>query len=88
MTLGIGIAQGFATIGEMGFAGRMDYGVTGRVMAFASALCVAARGNQILVTTKVAAAVEPITETAAVEGLQLRGVARQFPVFSIGGLKA
>ena len=83
MTLGIGIAQGFATIGAIGFEGRWQYGAMGRVVGTAGALCGAAKTSEIFVTTKVAGAVEGFAETRQIDDLQVRGLARPLPVFSI-----
>ena len=52
----IGIAQGFATLGRIGFEGRYDYAAIGSVTNLASRLCAAADQDQILVTQRVHAA--------------------------------
>ena len=88
LTLGIGIAQGFATIGAMRIAGRMDYGAIGRVMGAGHALCSAAQNNRTLVTGKVASAVESIVEMTPVEGLQLGRLVRRFEVFEVVRLRS
>jgi len=44
--LGIGVAQGFATIGAIGFNGRLDYGAIGTVTNLAARLCSEAAGNE------------------------------------------
>jgi DNA-binding response OmpR family regulator len=87
MTLGIGIAQGFATIGAIGFAGRWDYAAMGRVMGLGSALCGAARTSGILVTTKVAGAVEALAVMAPADGIRISGSSRTIPAISVSGLK-
>ena len=58
LDLGVGIAQGYATIGAIGFEGRWDYGAIGTVTNLAARLCAEAQGGQILITSRVAAAVE------------------------------
>ena len=55
---GIGIAQGYATLGQIGFAERMDYTAIGTVTNVAARLCAEAKSGQILVGQRVAAAVE------------------------------
>ena len=45
----MGIAQGYATIGAIGFEGRWDYGAIGTVTNLAARLCGEAKGGQILV---------------------------------------
>ena len=52
LSLGIGIAQGYATIGAIGFEGRLDYGAVGAVTNLAARLCGEAKGGQILTNRK------------------------------------
>ena len=63
--MGIGIAQGFATLGAIGFEGRQDYGAIGTVTNLASRLCSEARGGQILVAQRVMAAIENLVSGRA-----------------------
>ena len=42
---GVGIAQGFATLGRIGFAGRFDYAAIGSVTNLAARLCGEAAGR-------------------------------------------
>ena len=51
--MGIGIAQGFATLGGIGFEGRIDYGAIGTVTNLASRLCGEAAGGEILLSQRV-----------------------------------
>ena len=50
---GVGIAQGYATLGRIGFEGRYDYTAIGSVVNLAARLCSAARSGQVLVTERV-----------------------------------
>ena len=52
LDIGIGIAQGFATIGAIGFEGRLDYGAVGTVTNLAARLCGEAKPGQILVSQR------------------------------------
>jgi len=52
---GVGVAQGYATIGRIGFADRFDYSAIGTVTNLAARLCDEARDGQILVTRRIAA---------------------------------
>src|SRR6476660_5670340 len=52
LAFGIGIAQGYATLGRIGFDGRHDYAAIGSVTNLASLLCDAALPWQILVTER------------------------------------
>src|SRR5262249_58971493 len=56
LSLGVGIADGYATIGAIGFEGRWDYGAIGTVTNLAARLCNEAKGGQVLVTSRVAGA--------------------------------
>ena len=47
--MGIGMAEGYATLGAIGFEGRWDYGAIGTVTNLAARLCGEARAGQILV---------------------------------------
>jgi adenylate cyclase len=56
--LGIGIAQGYATVGAIGFEGRIDYGAIGTVTNMANRLCDLAEPGNILVSQRVYTEVE------------------------------
>jgi class 3 adenylate cyclase len=88
LTLGVGIAQGYATIGAIGFEGRLDYGAIGTVTNLAARLCGEAAGGQILITSRVAAAVETMIEADDVGALTLKGLARPIPTWNVRGLKS
>ncbi len=85
--MGIGIAQGYATIGIVGFEGRQDYSAIGSVCNLASRLCGEARGGQILVTQRVEAFVADFANTELVGELSLKGFHRPVPTFSVLGLQ-
>jgi len=87
LSLGIGIDEGYATIGAIGFEGRWDYGAMGRVTSVASHLCSTAQGGQILVSARVTAAVEDLVEVQAVGALTFRGLAKPVPAFNVVALK-
>ena len=71
--LGVGIAQGFATIGGIGFEGRWDYGAIGTVTNLAARLCGEAKGGEILVSSRVAGAIEDMAELEDVGSSRSRG---------------
>jgi class 3 adenylate cyclase len=83
LDFGVGIAQGYATIGAIGFEGRWDYGAIGTVTNLAARLCGEAKAGQILIPSRVAAAVESFAETEEVGALTLRGLARPVPTLSV-----
>ncbi len=88
LALGIGIAQGYATIGAIGFEGRWDYGAIGTVTNLAARLCGEAKGNQILISLRVAGEVEDLIETEEVGPVTLKGFHKPVPAFSVLGMKA
>ena len=87
LALGVGIAQGYATIGAIGFEGRWDYGAIGTVTNTAARLCSEAKGGQILVSSRVAAAVEPLVDVEEVGSLALKGLRKPAPTFNVRGLR-
>jgi len=87
LALGVGIAQGYATIGAIGFEGRWDYGAIGTVTNLAARLCGEAKGGQVLVTSRVAAALEDLIECEEVGALPLKGLLKPVPTYSVVGLR-
>jgi adenylate cyclase len=88
LALGVGVAQGYATIGAIGFEGRLDYGAIGTVTNLAARLCAEAAGGQILVSARVATAVENLIEADDIGPLPLKGLARPVPIWSVRRLTA
>jgi class 3 adenylate cyclase len=88
LALGVGIAQGYATCGRIGFEGRYDYAAIGTVTNLAARLCSAAEPWQVLVTQKVNAAVEELAVTRPIGELTLRGFSRPVATFDVIGLDA
>ena len=85
--LGVGIAHGYATIGGIGFEGRRDYAAVGTVTNLAARLCGEAKAGEILVSPRVAAAIDDIAETEAVGELSLKGLVRPVATHNVIGLK-
>ena len=83
---GVGIAQGFATLGPIGFEGRFDYTAIGTVTNVASRLCAEAKDGQILVTQRVAAAIDQLAELQHLGDVALRGLSRPIAVLNVSGL--
>jgi len=80
---GFGIAQGFATIGTIGFAGRQDYGVIGAVNNLAARLCGEAAAGQILVSQRVFGRVEGKVVAEALGDFKLKGFHAPLPVYGV-----
>ena len=81
--LGIGIAQGFATLGRIGFEGRSDYSAIGSVTNLAARLCGEAKAWQVLVTDRVLAPVEDTTVSEIIGDWQPKGFSRSVRVHNI-----
>jgi class 3 adenylate cyclase len=84
---GVGIAQGFATLGQIGFEDRFDYSAIGTVVNTAARLSDAAADGQILVTSKVAGAVGHLAELTDMGALPIKGLSRPLAVSNIAALK-
>jgi class 3 adenylate cyclase len=83
LDFGIGIAQGYATIGAIGFEGRWDYGAIGTVTNLAARLCGEARPGQILVARRLYGAVEHLVDVEPVGELTLKGFAKPVTAFNV-----
>ncbi len=83
---GVGIANGYATLGAVGFEGRRDYGAVGPVTNLAARLCSEARAGQILISQRVYGRTEMHIEAEPVGDLSLKGLSRPVPAFNVIGL--
>ncbi|WP_029585828.1 adenylate/guanylate cyclase domain-containing protein [Bradyrhizobium sp. URHD0069] len=70
---GVGIALGYATLGQIGFEQRLEYAAIGSVTNLASRLCDEAKAGQIVVSRRVYGMVEPSVEAAPLDDLSLKG---------------
>jgi class 3 adenylate cyclase len=83
---GVGIAQGYATLGRVGFEGRYDYAAIGTVTNLAARLCDAAGDGQILVSERVLAAVEEFVAAEEMQALTPKGFLRPVIAHNVLGL--
>jgi adenylate cyclase len=88
LALGVGLTQGYATLGRVGFEARLDYTAVGSVTNLAARLCAEARPWQILLGQRVHAAVEEFVTSEPVGELTLRGFTRPVLAFNVLGLDA
>jgi len=86
LAFAVGIAQGYATLGRIGYAGRFDYAAIGSVTNLAARLCAEAVPWQILVTQRVNAAAEAQVVSRLVGELSLPGFSRPIRTFDVSGL--
>ena len=87
LSQGIGVAQGYATIGAIGFEGRWDYSAIGTVTNLAARLCGEAAGDQILISQRVHAGVEALVDVEPQQVLNLKGFHRPIVSYRVRGLK-
>src|SRR4051812_4572169 len=80
---GVGISQGYATLGQIGFAERMDYTAIGTVTNLAARLCGEARDGQILISSRVAGAVEDSGTLEQVDEVSLKGLSQAVVVYNV-----
>jgi class 3 adenylate cyclase len=87
LDFGVGIAQGYATLGMIGFEGRVDYAAIGPVTNLAARLCAEALGGQILISQRVYMALQELLEAEPLGQLSLKGFLQPVPVFNVRALK-
>jgi class 3 adenylate cyclase len=83
LDLGVGIAQGYATLGKIGFEGRFDYAAIGTVTNLASRLCDEAQAGQILISQRVHAAVEELVDVQSIGELNLKGLQKPATAYNV-----
>ncbi len=83
LALGIGIAQGVATIGAIGFEGRRDYAAIGNVTNLAARLCAEAGAGQILISSVVAGNIGEVARVQVVSDLVLKGFPEPVKCFEL-----
>ena len=88
LDFGVGIAQGYATIGAIGFEGRLDYGAIGTVTNLSSRLCGEAKPGQILISQRLLANVDRLVEVEPVGELTLKGFHRSITAHNILRLRS
>lgn len=85
---GAGIAEGYATIGTIGFKERLDYSAIGTVCNLAARLCGEASDGQILISPRVFANVEESVDVESVGELTLKGFHHSVTVYNLRGTRA
>ena len=80
---GVGMAQGYATLGRIGFEDRFDYTAIGAVINLASRLCAEASDGEILTSGRLAAAVEGLAKVEHFGERALRGMSRPVTVCNL-----
>src|SRR4051812_41607207 len=81
--LGIGIAQGEATLGVIGFEQRWEYAAIGNVPNLAARLCGHARAGEIILDAQTETAIAQVAETDPIGPINLRGFAHPVAAFRL-----
>jgi adenylate cyclase len=80
---GIGIAAGYATLGQIGFEHRREYSAIGGVPNLASRLCDEARPGQILIAQRALSTIERSVKVSHVGDLKLKGFHRPIAAYDV-----
>ena len=86
--LGIGISQGEATLGVIGFEQRWEYAAIGNVPNLAARLCGAARAGEIILDAQTETAIGQMADTDQIGPLTLRGFAQPIVAFRLTALRS
>jgi class 3 adenylate cyclase len=84
---GVGVANGYATLGAIGFEGRRDYGAIGPVTNLAARLCAEAAAGQVLVSQRVYGKVEERLDAQHVGDMALKGFSKAVPAYNVIALR-
>lgn len=87
LDLGVGLAAGYATLGTVGFEGRMDYGTIGNLPNLAARLCAEAKGGQLLTDLKTMSKLDTICHAEILEEVHLKGISRTITAYNLLALK-
>ena len=87
LRLGVGIATGYATCGQIGFEGRFEYTAIGTVVNLAARLCGQAQGGEVLAAERVVA---PLVDQVVIESagsIELKGMTRPVAVHRVVAMR-
>jgi len=84
---GVGIANGYATLGAIGFDDRRDYGAIGPVTNLSARLCSEAKAGQILISQRLYGKVEERVQAQSVGELSLKGILRTVSAYNVVALR-
>jgi adenylate cyclase len=85
LRLGVGMATGYATLGGIGFEGRIDYAAIGTVTNLAARLCKLAAAGQILAPQKTVSRFQDQFLVRYIEDMKIEGFSRTMPIYEVLG---
>jgi class 3 adenylate cyclase len=80
---GAGIAQGYATLGQIGFSERSGYTAIGTVCNVAARLCAEAKDGQILLSQRVNVALKGSVATEQIGAVALKGLTQPVVAYNV-----
>ncbi len=83
LRLGVGIATGYATCGQVGFEGRYEYAAIGTVTNLAARLCGEAKGGQVLISQRVFTMLDGAAHAEHVGDIEFKGIAQPVPTYVV-----
>ncbi len=83
LQLGVGVAAGYATCGQVGFEGRYEYAAIGTVTNVAARLCAEAKGGQVLISQRVYTMLDGAVQVEHLGDIELKGIARPVPTYLV-----
>ncbi len=86
LRLGVGIATGYATCGQIGFEGRFEYTAIGTVVNLAARLCGQAQGGEVLASERAVAPLSDAVITESAGSIELKGMARPVAIHRVMSL--
>ena len=86
LRMGIGVAAGYATCGQVGFEGRYEYTAIGNVTNLAARLCSEAKGGQVLVSERVMTMLDGAATADHLGDIEFKGIARPVPTYVVQSL--
>ncbi len=80
---GVGVASGYATLGQIGASGQFHYTAIGSVANLAARLCDSAADGQILVSQAIFAEIEDLVDAESIGALELKGFHKPVSAFNV-----